>query len=830
MSDAGDGDAAKTVRVHLLDCGPEEYGDALVLRLGDVSVLVDGAHPADFAPAGDKHPGLPRQIGKVLGADKPPYHLTLLIVTHAHEDHIGCLPRLVKDGTITADWALVTDPDFGWGKVPGAPDAKVDPRTAQVLAGLREEEFRPGPDRSLEQFLADAASLEKDYRGMLAALTKAKTKVVRYGRDDHAKLVKALAAKGVTMRIVGPSLDALAHTTELLAKQLGGLQDGLEDATKVDAELTAAELFELVLTQVDAKSRAGHLVNAMSLVTYFECAGKKLLLTGDMQLAAPGGDKAHKDHVGALRDRIEKLGPFDFAKLAHHGSDNGLNADILDEMSPSIVGICAGEHSEKHPSRPVLELLSKNKGNLKWLRTDHAGGCLIDLTGAKPDLAPPEAINDSRSNAPEDATQIVKEPPPVVITKQATDGDVIEIVARIPLRKAKVSITVDVEPYETTSTRTTENRILRRDTTRRIAIAGGRDLAGVLFVTNADKLAQRVGADASRVVDALRAVPGAAVIANADGADAAGVARDVAQRRTGRPRAVVIVGGHEVVPHQSVNAVPDRLREKLKDFRDPDDFTIWSDDVYGALDEDDIPDVPVSRVPDAGSIDFLATVLAARPATRPATRGGIRNLLRPFAGDIYDHIRADGGPAALDSSSPIGVDGVPRLAASDATYFMLHGDAEDGREFAGEDAASNLITALDTGALPDAWNGTVFAGCCWGALTTQRPASAGSSPSRTVDESLALSFLARGAIAFVGCTGAHWSPTIPPFRYFGGPLHDAFWAAYGKGSPPAQALFEAKQAYVKEFPHPLPNGKRTATSVAIEYKTWRQFTCLGLGW
>jgi hypothetical protein len=124
----------------------------------------------------------------------------------------------------------------------------------------------------------------------------------------------------------------------------------------------------------------------------------------------------------------------------------------------------------------------------------------------------------------------------------------------------------------------------------------------------------------------------------------------------------------------------------------------------------------------------------------------------------------------------------------------------------------------------------VFTGCCWGALIADTPAnrvvSGRSYGQKTAESSMALAFLLRGATAFIGCTGAHYSPTEPPFQYFGGPMHEAFWTSYAQGMPPARALFEAK----KQFAVHMPHGQSRPLLQAIEYKIWRQYTCLGLGW
>jgi len=97
--------AASGFRVHLLDVGQEEYGDAVLVEVAGKTVLVDGAHPGDDV-GDERHPGIPQQLGRLLGATRPPYTVDLLIVSHAHDDHIGCLPKHVGDGTLQARWAL----------------------------------------------------------------------------------------------------------------------------------------------------------------------------------------------------------------------------------------------------------------------------------------------------------------------------------------------------------------------------------------------------------------------------------------------------------------------------------------------------------------------------------------------------------------------------------------------------------------------------------------------------------------------------------------------------------------------------------------------------
>ena len=120
---------------------------------------------------------------------------------------------------------------------------------------------------------------------------------------------------------------------------------------------------------------------------------------------------------------------------------------------------------------------------------------------------------------------------------------------------------------------------------------------------------------------------------------------------------------------------------------------------------------------------------------------------------------------------------------------------------------------------------------CWGALAARRTArediEGTPPPPRTTRNSIALSALRNGVRAFVGSSGVNYSPTVRPFNYFARPLHDAFWRAVLAGASPAKALLEAKHAYVAGMPH---IGRRGTLEEAIEFKTLRQYSCLGLGW
>ena len=86
-------DAASDAKVHLLDIGSgpkHQYGDCLLCQFGDVSVLVDGGHRGDEEL-------VMNQLRELLDQSET-VTVSLIITSHPHDDHIGCLPSLVAQG------------------------------------------------------------------------------------------------------------------------------------------------------------------------------------------------------------------------------------------------------------------------------------------------------------------------------------------------------------------------------------------------------------------------------------------------------------------------------------------------------------------------------------------------------------------------------------------------------------------------------------------------------------------------------------------------------------------------------------------------------------
>src|ERR1019366_2531706 len=130
---------ANRVEVHLLDVGATRYADCVLCRFGDITVLIDGAHPGDYEGK-QGHKSIPDQLAEILNQQGDSPEVDLLLITHTHSDHFGCLPHLVNGGQLSARYAIIADPDMGWGRNGPNTDAHPDARVRQALESLRDDQ------------------------------------------------------------------------------------------------------------------------------------------------------------------------------------------------------------------------------------------------------------------------------------------------------------------------------------------------------------------------------------------------------------------------------------------------------------------------------------------------------------------------------------------------------------------------------------------------------------------------------------------------------------------------------------------------------------------
>jgi hypothetical protein len=368
----------------------------------------------------------------------------------------------------------------------------------------------------------------------------------------------------------------------------------------------------------------------------------------------------------------------------------------------------------------------------------------------------------------------------------------------------------------------------------RFEIGAGRRLGPLLFLTDTKRLADQIGAPATGVIGAAIERAGHALC-------------DVGGRRGGRrrsfeqvtsalrrhiddevPEQVVILGGYDVIPARQVDVIaPETPADMVASLRsqDPDGFVVWSDDPYADIDGVGLADLTISRIPDAHDALFTLHALQATP-DGAAKRHGIRNSARPFVDSIFKTLP---GRSALLISRPADATNLdPRKLRSGLAYYMLHGAADDGTRFWGEDKVRRRVEAVRIDQVPEDGLNVAVLGCCWGAMPVATKACdwkpGAPIAGRLAKESIALTLLAAGATAVIGCTGAHYSPVSPPYDTASGPFHRALWQRLVAGEPPARALFDAKYDVAQGLP-----SVTDPTALAIANKTINQFTCLGLG-
>lgn len=828
------------MKIHFLDVGLEKYGDCILIENRGRFLLIDGAHHADGVNRGSGRLSIPEQLEKLMGP--APFRPDLLMVTHVHGDHVGCLPGLVAAGTLDPQRVLAADPWLGSGRTINS-DAPQD----RIVEALLEE----SPIESLE----DAERLldwspEQSYNTMLRSLDPEIVWV--FGEHSTEDLEAEFA--DFELKILGPTLehleicaDLIASEKEKAARRLNDLAWPLGDAAFVRSD---AELLLKLASSPDSDSGGladmkgqGSAKNDQSIVLTVGNAHHRVLLAGDMQFELP--------EVPGLETLMEELlasvvaaGPYTVVKTCHHTSHNGMDVDVLDLLGGSPILVHTGGLNDPgHPARKVLENLAERSGGGDFYRTDRNGAISIDLIKKEPvisigfgsanDLTPnPSPPRRPRGGRDELRQALVT---PASKFNPKPSEDFVEVITRVPHVATTVTVTIQVQPPLSTpppAKAKEAGEIVAQNPGNfhreadDLKIAGTRALPKLLVVTSTRELGKQIGSDVcAKVLRSLKSAGLEVLDLVAGYPDPEPSIRLVhAKLRGAAYEGVVILGGYSVVPSVRMSAIDDELRANATS--EMDNYIVWSDDPYVTMDDDGIPDFPISRIPSLPGMGWLVEKCLQSVGPKGTRAFGIRNQARPFADEVFKLISA--GPCH-PSMPTVPSAYLPADVEADHLYFMLHGHYAQGEAFTGEDGNGGYPVAISTSEIPENFTGVVFAGCCYGALLTDMPAMyarpAKFPRERDLDESMALTLLAAGAQAFVGCTGIHYSPQSP--NSMGEPMHRLFWNNLRGGQAPAPALFNAKLEYLKGVPH---TGTEDATDIALELKIFSQFTCLGIGW
>lgn len=827
---------------HFLDVGGLKYGECTLVEFGAIRILIDGSHSKDFEGQ-DGYRSIPEQLQDILG--EPPYDIAMIVVTHGHADHVGCLPELVSKGVIKPRFALLTDLKLGFGRTQADDASALDAANPRVrlAALLREEDASDLDDRELAEFIDAVATVEQRYAGFVRDLVARGTEVIRYrGQALPERLAQLLAPTGATL--LGPTEEQLLFCAEQISTTNKEAEDAV-DGTGADSDGDLIGLYRSI-ARADADAQRnprGNGMNCQSITFAFGPPKARVLLAGDMQFSEPGVRGADEE-VRKLRERVAQAGPYKLFKTTHHTSHNGQDDDFLAAIGdPELIVHSGGLNDSSHPFPDVLKML-KGRDGIRFARTDRNGVITvrphlpadraIEVTKGRLNNFTPNRTRDEMGEVPPSATPQREFQPPVpasgvqIVIVNLPNAPVDLIVSGVDIRirgqgERLVIRSGGGDPQPVRGPEIISPRLPP-------APPIGRSLERLLFVTDRERLRRNIGREeADAALASIEKAGG--ILQVSDGEAALDKTRQVLTGSTD-VKGVVLLGGYDVIPSARTDAIGAELRGLLGDRvnADGDHFWVWSDKLYGDKNGDAVAEFAVSRVPDAHDAQLFRAAITAQPL-RLGERFGVRNVVRPFADSTWT---PGVGRRALNVSQDfLSSHVVPTDLQSSCHYFMLHGAEKDGRAFSGEYLNGGYPVAFTTENVPAAFNGIVFTGCCWGALIVDGKASlAGDAtpPHRTPQTSIALSYLKAGAVAFIGCTGSHYSGADPdPNLNLAALLHREFWSNIAQpAAAPAAALHRAKEAYLRWI---VDQGTRLdPLATARRLKNFSQFTCLGLGW
>ncbi|RKZ24332.1 hypothetical protein DRQ20_07200 [bacterium] len=234
---------------------------------------------------------------------------------------------------------------------------------------------------------------------------------------------------------------------------------------------------------------------------------------------------------------------------------------------------------------------------------------------------------------------------------------------------------------------------------------------------------------------------------------------------------VVLVGGDELFPFKKVE----------NPTHDPDPY-VYTDNLYASLDDDYlIPELALSRLPDGGSLDLLITLLRSigKNEVGAESLGVTAAVWKEAALEVYKEV----GKEEMVVSPPSEEKDLPSLK-KEILYFNVHGS--DTSPYWYGEGNGKYPVILSPRSIPD-FSGVVASEACYGAYILDKKC----------DESIALTFLKKGAVSFLGSTTIAYGPYYPPSTE-ADLLVKLYFQELKNGKTCGEALLEAKRKFFKK--------------------------------
>lgn len=454
--------------IYLLDMGTTKYGDCILVTKNDRKILIDGGHPSDAN-------FIKNQLIKIL-QKQPPFKIDLLVVTHTHSDHIGCLPSLISSGDLQPAKSLLINPEWRWFEGSENDLFEGDFAKLALAEAFNEEDRSDLNDDELEQFLFDAATLKSNYLKMITTLKHDGNVIFYNGIEQSIKDLenefqdfgfKVLGPTNNHLKITKSSLgandsaDVLSEFLQSISSESNQTNSDEQSISILDTYRKLVEKQKLKINDsiaADAINKGA--INNESIVIKLQSEGWSALLAGDMQFAKPEVTGINSE-MKKLIETVNQNGPYNFIKTSHHTSYNGLSEDLLDTwivQGTKLFAHSGGLNDPSHPEEDVLEILKARKNKIKFARTDRNGiikvskkengevGMFI-AKGQFNNFDKNTASGDENSTTSVQPQQLGNQiqPQPPFLQKENTSSDFIEIQAKIPSHLSSVRISIDID-------------------------------------------------------------------------------------------------------------------------------------------------------------------------------------------------------------------------------------------------------------------------------------------------------------------------------------------------------------------------------------------------